>query len=203
METMVLINMFFIFFFLNCSVFLPLNTPYLWDFCKKVGISKWKGSYRQCYALCIHSICRKHSCLRSCKPVIYWQHFSKIWKKDTDYLYISFATSLHTWKTSHVVHPKNHQMQGSVTSVRTSWANCLVNRHTTKRAVLIRRGLFCLLTQRQRRQAINRAFDPWNLLCSCHFIKRGTLFGSIPTSVHKSWIVSISAKKVRVKYACF
>lgn len=48
---------------------------YLWDICRKVGISMWKGSCRQCYALCIHSICMKCSRCHSCKPVIHWQYF--------------------------------------------------------------------------------------------------------------------------------
>lgn len=48
---------------------------YLWDICRKVGISMWKGSCRQCYALCIHSICMKCSRCHSCSTVIYRQYF--------------------------------------------------------------------------------------------------------------------------------
>lgn len=39
-----------------------LSGTYLWDICRKVDISMWKGSFRQCYALCIPCICMKSSC---------------------------------------------------------------------------------------------------------------------------------------------
>lgn len=59
------------FFFSSSYFLLPLNHStvtgtYLWDICRKVGISMWKGSCRQCYALCIHSICMKCSRCHSC-----------------------------------------------------------------------------------------------------------------------------------------
>lgn len=61
-------SIFFVFLF----IFLPphchstVTGTYLWDICRKVGISMWKGSCRQCYALCIHSICMKCSRCHSC-----------------------------------------------------------------------------------------------------------------------------------------
>ena len=62
----------FFFFFFTAFYFLPphchstVTGTYLWDICRKVGISMWKGSCRQCYALCIHSICMKCSRCHSC-----------------------------------------------------------------------------------------------------------------------------------------
>lgn len=117
-----------------------------------------------------------------CKPVIYWQYFRQSRENNLKKTHRPLPRLLyhtpHTWKTHHVLHPEKHQMLGSVTSVRTGWANCLPERHSTKWAVLIRRGLFFLLTQRQHRQAVNRAFDPWDLLCSCHFSDQSLFYGT-------------------------
>ena len=58
--------------FLYSFLFVPpfchstVTGTYLWDICRKVGISMWKGSCRQCFALCIHSICMKCSRCHSC-----------------------------------------------------------------------------------------------------------------------------------------
>lgn len=42
------------FYFSTPSATSAVTGTYLWDICRKVGISMWKGSCRQCYALCIH-----------------------------------------------------------------------------------------------------------------------------------------------------
>lgn len=84
-----------------------------------------------------------------CKPVIYWQYFRQSRENNLKKTHRPLSRLLshtpHTWKTHHVLHPEKHQMLGSVTSVRTGWANCLPERHSTKWAVLIRRGLFFFL----------------------------------------------------------
>lgn len=103
------------------SFFLPplynstVTGTYLWDICRKVGISMWKGSCRQYYALCIHSICMKCSRCHSCKPVIWWQYFrqsrgSNLKKTHEQLLYL-YKYMMHTWNTHHIHHPKKHQMK--------------------------------------------------------------------------------------------
>lgn len=66
------------------SIFIPFYSlpchssvtgAYLRDICRKVGISMWKGSRRQRYALCIHSIYMKCSHCHSRYSVICWQYF--------------------------------------------------------------------------------------------------------------------------------
>lgn len=76
----------------------------------------WKGSCRQCYALCIHSICMKCNFCHSCKPIIWGQYFrpsERKRKRDTSKSYTFYSTQ---WNIS--CHREEHQMQGHVRSIK-------------------------------------------------------------------------------------
>lgn len=129
----------------------------------KVGISMWKGSCRQCYALCIHSICMKCGSCHMCEPIIWGQYFRPSAggkKRDTSKSYTFYSSQ---WNVTY--HPEEHQMQGRVRSIKTCWGASGRNDRRMSRV--------------NEEEALPRgAFRLWHLLCSWRL--RGDIFQRHP-----------------------
>lgn len=185
-KLMIFLWMWFLFF--HSILFLPplchstVTGTYLWDICRKVAISMWKGSCRQCYALCIHQHLyemRPLSFLLGCNLLAIFQAKQGEQSKEGTWATTTPIIAYATYMKNSLRPPSQETSNARKCRICQKWLSQLSGSKTHYQVACVNEEeVVFLLTQRQHRQAVNRAFDPWDLLCSCHFRKISHTFSS-------------------------